>query len=235
MKQLLTTGIILRRTDYGEADRILTVLTPDKGKLRLMARGVRKVKSKLAGGIELFSTSNITYIAGKGEVGTLVSTRLIKHYGHIVRDIDRVQLGYELIKLLDKVTEDRPEADYYHLLEQAFAALDDETVSPELIHVWFEAQLLRLAGHAPNLTNDASGAKLAPDLKYNFDATDMFFINHLEGRYSADEIKILRLLFADRNIKSLIKIQGLDNLLSRQVAPLMEVMLNTHLKAGHIA
>ena len=57
MKQLVTEVIILARTDYGEADRILTVLSPEYGKLRLLAKGVRRVKSKLAGGIELFSVS----------------------------------------------------------------------------------------------------------------------------------------------------------------------------------
>src|SRR5205085_581911 len=121
----LSSGIVLSRTNYGEADRILTLLTPDHGKLRLMARGVRKVKSKLAGGIELFSVSDITFIRGRGEMGTLISTRLVKHYGKIVQHIDRVQLGYELIKLLNTATEDRPEADYFELLQQAFAALDE--------------------------------------------------------------------------------------------------------------
>src|SRR4051812_43718179 len=102
MKQILTSGIVLKRTNYGEADRIITFLTPDHGKIRLIAKGVRRVKSKLAGGIELFSVSHLTYIEGKREIGTLISTRLEKHYGDIVKDIDRVQLGYELIKLLDK-------------------------------------------------------------------------------------------------------------------------------------
>lgn len=229
MKQLLTTGIILRRTDYGEADRILTVLTPDYGKLRLMARGVRKIKSKLAGGIELFSTSHVTYIAGKGEIGTLVSTRLIKHYGHIVQDIDRVQLGYELIKLLDKATEDQPEAEYYHLLEQAFAALDDQTVEPELIRTWFQAQLLRLAGHAPNLTTDTEGAKLNPDKTYNFDFEAMAFVSHDSGTYQASLIKALRLLFSSHGIAEITKVQGIEDALSG-TSPLVRTMLQTFVR-----
>src|SRR3954464_8224693 len=124
MKQFLTKGIVLSRTDYGEADRILTLLTPEQGKLRLMARGVRRAKSKLAGGIELFSVSDITHIKGRGEIGTLISARLVKYYSTIVRDIDRVQLGYELIKLIHRATEDEPEAEYFDLLQTAFAALD---------------------------------------------------------------------------------------------------------------
>ena len=120
MNQLTTQGIILSRTDFGEADKIITLLTPDHGKLRLMARGVRRAKSKLAGGVELFSVSDITYIKGRGEIGTLISARLITHYGRIVRDVTRTMLGYELIKQLNKVTEDEPEAEYFTLLEQTF-------------------------------------------------------------------------------------------------------------------
>src|ERR1700722_4601390 len=100
MNQIISTGIVLSRTDFGEADRILTMLSPDFGKLRLIAKGVRRERSKLAGGIELFSVSNITFIKGKRDIDTLISTRLIQHYRNIVTDIGRVQLGYKLIKLL---------------------------------------------------------------------------------------------------------------------------------------
>ena len=82
MNQLTTQGIVLRRTDFGEADRILTVLTPANGKLSLMARGARRSKSKLAGGIELFSTSDLVYIQGKSDLGGLFVFRV---RGHRVR------------------------------------------------------------------------------------------------------------------------------------------------------
>jgi DNA repair protein RecO (recombination protein O) len=184
MNQLLTRGIVLSRTDYGEADRIITMLTPDPdhGKLRLMARGVRKPKSKLAGGIELFSVSDLSFIRGRGEIGTLVSARLITHYGHIVQDITRVQLGYELIKMLNKATEDQPEPDYFELLEQAFMALDDAALDPTLIRLWFSAQLLRQAGHSPNLQTTLEGDKLLPDHTYNFDYDAVSFTPHAEGQ-----------------------------------------------------
>src|SRR5688572_15436140 len=147
MNQLVTEGIILSRIDYGEADRILTLLTPEQGKLRLMAKGVRRVKSKLAGGIELFSVSSITFVKGRGEIGTLISTRLAKHYAAIVKDLDRTMLGYDLIKQLNKVTEDHPEPEYFELLRHVFAALDDPAISLELVRFWFAAQLLRIEGH----------------------------------------------------------------------------------------
>ena len=54
-----TDAIILRRSDFGEADRLLTVFTPERGKLRLLAKGVRKTTSRKAGHVELFMLTDI--------------------------------------------------------------------------------------------------------------------------------------------------------------------------------
>jgi len=215
MNGLVTQGIVLARTDYGEADRIVTMLTPDHGKLRLMARGVRKPKSKLAGGIELFSISDITFITGKGEIGTLISTRLRRHYGRIVSDIDRVQLGYELTKTLNRATEDHPEPDYFELLDHTLRSLDDHAIQPGLIHLWFDAQLLRLAGHTPNLNTDTAHQKLQADQSYNFDLDAMSFTPHPTGAFHAADIKFLRLLFSHHKPTELQKVQGTELLLPR--------------------
>lgn len=213
MNQLTTQGIVLRRTEYGEADRILTVLTPEKGKISLMARGVRKSKSKLAGGIELFSTSDLVYIRGKGDLGTLVSARLIKHYGNITKDLPRVQLGYELIALLNKSTEDEPDSEYYELLEQVFIALDNHAIDLSLVRLWFESQLLHINGHTPNLHSDAAGDPLDASARYNFDLDAMSFTPHSAGRYNAGDIKVLRLLFSSHDLAVINSVQGLRALL----------------------
>jgi len=210
--QQITTGIVLARIDYGEADRIITLITPDAGKLRLMAKGVRRIKSKLAGGIELFSVTSITYIRGRGDIGALVSSRLVTHYGRIVQDIDRTMLGYELTKQLAKATEDEPEADYFHLLEQAFVALNDPAIPLELIRLWFGAQLLRLSGHTPNLQTQLDGTKLVADQTYEFNFDDSAFIARPDAPYSAGEIKFLRLVFHGNEPVVLAKIAGVKDL-----------------------
>ncbi|HPG37338.1 MAG TPA: DNA repair protein RecO, partial [Candidatus Saccharibacteria bacterium] len=138
MKQQVTDAIVLRRVNYGEADRIVTLLTPSDGKLALVARGVRRPKSKLAGGIELLSISSVTYAGGRsGGLGTLVSARLEQHFGNIVKDLARVQLGYELLQTTDKITEDQPEPEYFTLLATGLAALNMPEVPVDLIKVWF--------------------------------------------------------------------------------------------------
>ncbi len=213
--QHVTTGIVLTRVDYGEADRIITLITPDTGKLRLIAKGVRRVKSKLAGGIELFSVTNLTYIRGRGDIGTLVSSRLVTHYGHIVQDLDRTMLGYDLIKQLNKATEDEPEPDYFHLLEQAFAALNDSTILLDLIRLWFSAQLLRLGGHTPNLQTEPDGTKLVADKMYEFSFDDSAFMARPEGAFGVDDIKFLRLVFNGNLPAVLGKVGGLAELVGQ--------------------
>jgi len=213
-QQLVTTGIVLRRVDYGEADRILTLLTPNYGKLQLMAKGVRRIKSKLAGGIELFSVTNVTFIRGRGDIGRLVSTRLVTHYGGIVQDLNRTMLGYELISQLNKATEDEPETDYFHLLEAAFAALNDPDIPCELIQEWFTAQLLRLSGHTPNLQTAAGGARLRADLAYEYSFDDAAFVARDGAPYGADAIKFLRLMFSGHSPSVLVKVAGAEQLVA---------------------
>ncbi len=223
MNQVQTTAIILSRTDYGEADRILTLLTPDNGKLRLIAKGVRRVKSKLAGGIELFSVSEVSFIRGRRDIGTLISTRLIKHYGNIVSDINRTMLGYDLLKKVHKATEDEPEAEYFDLVEISFAALDDATIGQDVIRLWFTMQLLRLSGHTPNLETDVTGGRLQADKRYEFSYDNAAFMPSTRGSFTADHIKFLRLGFRGVSPKGLQQIGGIE-LLVQQCMPLVTTL-----------
>lgn len=214
MRQVVTKGIVLTRTDYGEADRILTFLTPDHGKVRALAKGVRKSKSKLAGGIELFSVSHISYIVGRGDINTLTSTRLEQHYGHIVKDVERTMFGYELLKSVNRATEDQAGEEYFILLQNLLAGLDDSNVPLPLLSLWFYMQLLKLGGHSPNLKTDTAGDTLQPDQKYTFSFDDMAFAPHPQGPFSAAHIKLLRLAISLDSPNKLIEVGGVDEVLA---------------------
>lgn len=229
MKQLVTTGAVLARTNYGEADRIVTLLTPDQGKVRVMARGVRRAKSKLAGGIELFSISDITFARGRGEIGTLVSSRLQKHYGGVLSDIDRTMEAYELIKLLDRSTEDSCEPEYFDLLARLFVALDDMRLPMDLIRAWYVAQLLRMHGFEPNMITDSRGEKLDVAAHYVFDFDSMSFAPHPEGQVVAGNIKLMRLLFGDNPLVAIARVQDVMAHLA-PLSPLIEAMKKQSLR-----
>jgi DNA repair protein RecO (recombination protein O) len=229
MNKFNTQGIVLARTNYGEADRIITFLTPDNGKVKAYARGVRKPKSKLAGGIELFSVSDIGIIVGRSEINTLASSRLHKNYGNIVKDLDRTAAAYDFIKTLNKATEDNPELAYFNLLNLAFVSLDDKNINPQLIQIWFSAQLLKQAGHSPNLRSEKSGTRLQANQVYDFNLDTMAFQPSDSGQLSADQIKFLRLLFSNNQPQLINKVQGLDALLNQSGA-LVRTMLQNHIR-----
>jgi len=227
MNRVNTQGIVLSRTDYGEADRILTFLTPDHGKVSVIAKGVRKQKSKLAGGIELFSVSDISYIIGRKEVSTLISTRLVKHYGDIVKDMERTNAAYEAMKMINKATEDKPEAEYFNLLQTALESLNDTTIDLRLINAWFAAQLLRLAGHTPNLRSQNNGQKLQAGLTYDFNFDSMSF--EPGEAFNSDQIKFLRLLFSENTPTTLQRVKA-STKLTAQVDRLIQPMLQTYIR-----
>lgn len=224
MNHIQTKGIVLARTDFGEADRILTVLTPDQGKLRLMAKGVRKVKSKLAGGIELFSISDISFIPGKSEIGTLVSTRLISHFGNIVSDINRTMQGYDWLKLINRATEDMPGPEYFEVLSKVLEGLDDFELDAALIQLWLFMQLLELTGHAPNLQTDQNGAALDADSTYSFDLENMYFVRQASGPYRADHIKLLRLGGRMNSPEGMKKVKDAEKVLGQCLQLAMNMM-----------
>jgi len=212
MRQIVTRGIILARTNFQEADRILTILTPDEGKLRAIAKGARRSTSKLAGGIELFSVSHMTFLPGKKDLGTLISSRLIKHYENIVKNINRTMLGYELIKRINRVTEDAAGEEYFTILNHTLAGLDDLELSSELIELWFTMQLLHVTGHLPNLKTDTEGSKLDKDQTYLFDFDAMAFRITKNGPYGANHIKLLRLAYATDEPTVLKQVKEAENI-----------------------
>ncbi|CAN5385758.1 hypothetical protein BH10PAT3_BH10PAT3_5150 [soil metagenome] len=222
MKQLITHGVVLTRTEYGEADRIITFLSPDQGKVRVMAKGVRRQKSKLAGGIELFSISDITYIVGRGDLHTLVSSRLREHFGNIVRDLDRTMFGYDMLKIMNRVLEDEGGEEYYELLVTALGALNSEACSKDLTEDSFLLHLMRLLGHLPNLTHDAKAGALPIEGTFQFSFDDMAFFESKNGPFTQNHIKLLRLL-SHNPPQALLKVAKLNEYLA-ELTPLVRNM-----------
>ena len=130
-----TKAIVLRRTNYGETDRILTLLTP-LGQRSAIARGVRREKSRLAGGIELFAVSDVVLRRGKGSLYTITQARLDRFYRQILQDYDRLQFGYECIKLVERASRDVDIPEWFEVLSETLAGLGD-AVSLQLVNLWF--------------------------------------------------------------------------------------------------
>lgn len=194
MNRIRTRGIVLRRVNYGEADRVVTFLTADYGQVSAMAKGVRKQGSKLAGAIELFSESDVSFIKGKGELDHLISSRMMKHFGHIVSDYERITLAYEVVRQIHKAARQFTEARLYELLRSALAELDDLDTPLSLVNAWYKLNLLAILGQQPNLTHDSSNQRLKEGTSYTLLPDDGAFKADKHGNVTTAHIKAWRVL-----------------------------------------
>lgn len=211
MKTVTTRAIVLRRTNYGEADRILQLLTPE-GRRSVMARGVRKQKSKLAGGIELFAICDVVLGEGRGQLGILTSSRLVHFYRHIIEDYDRLQFGYFVIQQVTKASENVDEPEWFDLMSEVLMGLDARTIPLSLTQTWFYLKYAGLLGHQLNLQIDTNGGKLDHERSYRYDVGEQGLREVPGGEIKAEHIKLLRLI-STRSIKILAQIGGVDGIL----------------------
>lgn len=211
MSTVRTMAIVLRRTNYGEADRILKLLTPN-GQTSVMARGVRREKSKLAGGIELFGLSDITVHRGKGSLGVLTSARLVKFYRHILGDYDRMQFGYEATRHVSRASDSLDDSQWFTILDSVYQALDLPGVALSLTRSWFYLNYASMVGHQLNLSRDVNGDKLQSGKRYEYDVSEQGLRLDEKGRITASHIKYLRLV-ASKPILTVAQVGGVDDIL----------------------
>ena len=208
-----TLAIVLRRTDFGEADRIINLLTPS-GKVSAMARGVRKPKSKLAGGIEFFALNEVVLIEGKSEMRTLSSARMREFFGEILKDFERTEFAYQAIKKVSWLCEQIESDDFFEILLTVFRSLNNFEIDLSLTKKWFNLKMAEFSGDEINLESDKNGKALQADLNYSFDFYDRVFVEDFNGRFGANDIKFLRLMISSEP-KIISKIKGCDIFLNK--------------------
>ncbi len=206
-----TQAIILHRTKYGETDRILNLLTPE-GRKSCVAKGVRKEKSKLAGGIEMFTVSEIViHESEKSDMGILTSAKMTKSYMNIISDLDRFELGSKIIKLSNKVSENVDSPELFSLVNQCFWALD-KNLSSALIESYFLFNLSRISGEEVNLHRDTLGDKLDSETIYAWNTYENALMPEPRGNIKADHIKLMRLMLTSP-LETVLKVQAKEKLL----------------------
>ncbi len=204
-------AIVLRRTDYAEADRVLQLLTP-KGRRSVIAKGVRRERSKLAGGIELFSLCDVVVRSGRGELGILTSARLAAFYRHILEDYERMQFGYTVLKLVARATETIDEPEWFSVLSQVLEQLNELSVERQLVETWFYLRYAELLGDELNLRLDVTGQRLEADKLYMYDETEKALRPSQQGNIGANHIKFLRLI-AEKPLSAVAQIGGIEEIL----------------------
>ena len=210
MPELRTRAIVLRRTNVGETDRIINLLTPE-GQKSVKAKGVRKEKSRLAGGIELFSVSDVVIHEGRSELGILTSAKMLEFYQNILADFKRLELASDILKDINRASNHVDSPEFFSITKQTFSALN-RGANLDLVQAWFLLNLSRIAGTEPNLLRDSSGKKLQADQNYRWDSLDSCLAPDGNGPISADHIKLMRLMLVSP-LATVLKVQNTAPLL----------------------
>lgn len=119
-------AIVIKRSNLGEADRLLTLFTKHYGKVTVLARGVRKLSSKRAGSIELFNLIKVSFIKGRGELETLGEIQSLETFSGWRKHLGRVNLAYQMIEVVDKLTPDhQPHSEIFEILKNSLFEIEN--------------------------------------------------------------------------------------------------------------
>ncbi len=193
-----TDAIIIGRTDYGEADRILRIITPDEGKQAAIAKGTRRLKSRSGGHLELFGEVSLMLATGRNM--SVVASAQVKWYPHdLTGDYDRLGLAYMTATMIDRlIEENHPQPEVYNCLREALHSLDTGA-GGVYFELWYKLRLVRLLGYQPELKACAICGSSSSKSDYWFSAEKGGIVDEtcrasIDQAISHSTIKLWRLL-----------------------------------------
>lgn len=247
-----TEAIILKRSDLGEADRLLTLFTPYKGKYHAIAKGARRPVSKLAGHLELLSRSQLQMAVGRN-LDIVTQAEMRENFLRLRGELWHMTCGFYLAELVDRFVEERVlHTDIYTLLLQTLRYLDADAAAllqqrgqdatleetplagkTPLLLRFFELHLLQAVGYAPSLQTCASCSSELLPRENGFKAALGGVLcpqcSHLwERRLSLNAFKVLRYL--QNNPWQVAARVRLNASLNMELEAVMHSLLRFHLE-----
>lgn len=197
-------AIVLRRMDYGEADRILTLLTREHGKLAAIAKGARKSKTRMGSSLDLFGRSRMMLAKG-ANLDVVAQVERRGDVRHISGDLERTAYSSLVAELVDKVLEDRhPVDDIFDLVVVTLVRMNAPERLPRADSAWFVMRMLDLLGYMPQLHSCASCGNALPEAASWFSPLLGGVLcaacadhNQSGSALSVNGLKVLRLMAAD--------------------------------------
>jgi DNA repair protein RecO (recombination protein O) len=156
-------AVVLRRLDYGEADRILTLLTREHGKLSVIAKGSRRAKARAANGLDLFARSHMMLAKGHN-LDVVAQAQRAGDVRNISGDLRRTAYACLVAEVADKVLEERhPVDDVFDLVVTTIERLNAPERSARAESAWFLMRILDLLGYQPQLVDCAGCNQPLPE------------------------------------------------------------------------
>lgn len=160
-------GIVLRSYPFGEADRVVVLLSPNHGKIRTVAKGVRKTKSRFGGRLEPFTHVDLVLYEGRN-LDTITQVAVLEPFPHLRNDLDAVVAAGTMVEAADAVAqEDEGEVRLFLLLQRGLKALETGQRGSDLITAYL-LKLAEVVGVAPSLTECASCGRVDGLHRFSF-------------------------------------------------------------------
>lgn len=140
-----TEGIIIKRWNFGEADKIITLFSKHYGKIASLAKGIRKLTSRKAGNLDLFNYTALLIVKGK-QLDLITEAQVIKSFQKMKKDLKKVAIAYQVCELVDKLTAEK-QSNYqvFNLLKESLEQLDREGLKENFLFI-FKKRLLEILG-----------------------------------------------------------------------------------------
>ena len=185
------TGVVLRTYKLGEADRIVVLMTAEHGKVRAVAKGVRKTKSRFGGRLEPMSHVSLLLYEGR-ELDVVSQAESLDHFRALHEDLSRLTRGIALLEAVDQVAQERePNLRLYQMLLGALRALT--TADSPLLVGAFYWKLLAAEGLHPELDGCVACGSPEPLVAFDLDQGGVLCRTCRRGRpISAGALELLR-------------------------------------------
>ncbi len=210
MRNYQLTGFVLRRYNLGEADKILTIFSQQNGKVKAVAKGVRRGSAKLAGHLEPFCEVKLRLVRGKN-LDIIIGAEAVEIYDIQNQNEQALLSAYLMSEVLDKMLpEGQANEVAYVLLSEALSALVHE-ISPILVRQYFALKFLQSIGSQPELSNTSIGSRHY--LAYDSGEIVTSRPNTHYGIMSDATIKLWRLIYTNP-LMQIARIEGIEPILN---------------------
>jgi DNA repair protein RecO (recombination protein O) len=215
-----TNALVIRHFDFGEADRILTLFTPHLGKISVIAKGVRRLRSRSAGHVELFTHCNLLLARGRN-LDVVTQAEGIEHFTGLRADLMLSSYAHYVSELLDAFAPDRmPNVALFNLHLLTLRRLNEGAGTFTLRT--FEMDLMDLSGYRPELHSCVGcGAEICPQTNRlsvslgGILCPECFHADPRAPEVSITALKLLRNLQTDS--RRVLALQSVDDRVAREI------------------
>ena len=208
-----TDAIVLSRFDLGEADRIVSILTPRFGRLRVVAKGIRKPSSRFASHVELFCLTRLTLAKGR-DLDVVTAAELIEGHWSVRTDLDALGAVSHCAELMERAVGERESQPRLYASLRTALELLTHGANPALVSRWFELTVLTVLGFRPDLYSCVSCSRPIEEQ-----------VNALSPRQggmvcpacAGSDLQAIRLSVPTQKVLRLLDRQGITDALRRRI------------------